>query len=226
MISHVCEARRLLDRRHVCPRLRGRGIEDSRIPFSAEDIDRAVAEVQIEIEDEGAGDGPFPVQPLQGDGHIVEVAEAPGAPGRGVVSGRTDESEARFDEARFRSLNGAARGKGGDFIQSLALHVLHMGRFMDGKDISGLRRLRRHEVDPALERRDDRSDSPRRGCRVGGVFVVESFVEKDLHGSSLRSRATCDLLLNIPLHLLKLLLRDLSAGISPLEDIQGTLLYG
>ena len=108
-----------LDGRHVCPRIRGRGIEDCRIAFSAEDIDRAVAEVQIEIEDEGVGDGPFPVQPLQGDGHVVEVAEAPGAPGRGVVSGRSDESEARLDEAQFRSLNGAASGKGGDFIQSL-----------------------------------------------------------------------------------------------------------
>ena len=101
------------------------------------------------------------------------------------MSGRSDESEARLDKAQFRSLSGAASGKGGDFIQSLALHVLHMGRFMDGKDVSGLRRLRRHEVHPALERRNDGSDSTRRRRRVGGVYVVESFVEKNLHGSSL-----------------------------------------
>ena len=33
------------------------------------------------------------------------------------------------------------------------------------------------------------SDSTRRRRRVGGVFVVESFVEKDLHGSSFMENA-------------------------------------
>lgn len=56
---------------------------------------------------------------------------------------------------------------------------------MDGEDISGLRRLRCHEVHPALERRNDGGDSTRRRRWVGGVHVVESFVDKNLHGSFL-----------------------------------------
>jgi hypothetical protein len=82
-------------------------------------------------------------------------------------------------------MNCTACGKGGYFIQPLALHVLHMSRFMDGKDISGLRRLHRDEIYTALERLDDGGYSTRRRCRVGGIFGVELFVEKNLHGSSL-----------------------------------------
>jgi hypothetical protein len=49
----------------------------TRIALAVEDIDRPVAEVQVDVEDKGFPDLSLVPEFFQGDGHVVEVAEAP-----------------------------------------------------------------------------------------------------------------------------------------------------
>jgi hypothetical protein len=72
-----------------------------------EDALRAVAVVQVDVEDRDAAAGPG--QPLGGDGRIVEKAEAAGEVGEGVVARRAAE---RVGGGR----TGKHRVRGGDAV--------------------------------------------------------------------------------------------------------------
>lgn len=69
------------------------GMEVDRLFRTAKDIGRAVSEVEIEVEDQGASDFPFVKKPLDGNGDIVEVTESPAGVRVGVVTGGPNQAE-------------------------------------------------------------------------------------------------------------------------------------
>jgi uncharacterized membrane protein (UPF0127 family) len=69
--------------------------------------------MEIEVEHEGSFDLRFADQFLDGDGHVVEIAETPTRIRTGMMSRRPDEAESGFAlESRFRRQNRPARGLG------------------------------------------------------------------------------------------------------------------
>jgi len=86
----------------------GGRIENRDISLSPQNIYGAVTKVQIKIEDHGTFNPTRSAQFFQGDGHVVEVAEPPGAVPGGMVTGRADESESGFGKPCLRRSNGTS----------------------------------------------------------------------------------------------------------------------
>jgi hypothetical protein len=59
----------------------------------SEGVGSAIPKVEIEIENEGTFDLALTEEPFDGDGHIIEIAEAPARMGAGVMAWRPDQAE-------------------------------------------------------------------------------------------------------------------------------------
>ena len=86
----------------------------------AEDRLRAVAVMDVEVDDRDALEPEPGLRGARGDRDVVEHAEPHRAPGEGVVTGRTDEGEAaaqrRLDRGSRRERRGLERRRGADGV--------------------------------------------------------------------------------------------------------------
>ena len=97
----------------------------------------AVAEVQINIQDQGAPDQTLAPQAFHGNRHVIKETKPPMTVGAGVVAGGPQESEGRFPgQGRGRSQHGAPGGQDGHVIDvGLAGHGLQEPGGMDQKQV-------------------------------------------------------------------------------------------
>lgn len=91
-------------------RLVRRGIQDT--PFAGEDVGRAIAVMDIEINDGDAFDGLCGERMGGTDGDVVEQAETHGGVGGGVMARRTHRAERATAGIGKHRIDGSADGTG------------------------------------------------------------------------------------------------------------------
>ncbi len=187
-------------RARVERRLVRREVEDRRV--LPEGVLRAVAVVEVPVDDEDPLGGPGGLERARRDGDVVEETEAHGAVGLGVVAGRTDEREsvrravppampaARSIEAP-RGQARRARGVAARVGVRIELEVLGLGGSGDAGEVDRrvnaqelvVRRLARGHARRSAP--PDRSDSRRRrigyeAARVLGMLVRRAMPQERL----------------------------------------------
>jgi len=152
--------------------------------------------VQIDVQDESVPDLPVPLEPLHGDRHVVEEAEAPAAAGRGVVARRPDEAEAGLLHADLGGLDGAPGGQCRNVVEADPPDVRNVGARVAGGDVLLGRRQGLHKGHPVLDDIEDRFHSPRGRRRVARVGIDKFLAPDHFHrltsrgeGSSVKAQA-------------------------------------
>jgi hypothetical protein len=146
-------------------------------------IGRAVSVMEVEIENQGATDLSIVKEPLDRNGQIVEITEAPAGMGAGVMSWRPDQTKGGLPFAgRLSRQDRPSGSEKGDLVQGrIALHGSDVLSPMSELQVSLGGRPGLHKFEGSLEGSDDRFHPSRSRRGIVAIDLVESRVKNDLH---------------------------------------------